>query len=149
MEIRELKVKKLPHFVGELPVYETPHASGFDIRARLDHPLTLKSYERALIPTGLAFEIPIGFELQVRPRSGWAFKKGVTLLNSPGTIDADYRGEVKIIIINFGEAPVTIRDQDRIAQLVFTPVMQVSLVLSESLSQTIRAEGGFGSTGSQ
>ena len=143
-----LKIKKLSHFKGLLPQYESAGASGFDIRAQLEgESITLQPGERFLIPTGLAFEIPEGFEIQARPRSGLAIKKGVSLVNSPGTIDADYRGEVKIILINLGSEPFEIQDQDRIAQLVFTPVVQAEFELVESLDETSRGAGGFGSTG--
>lgn len=141
-----VRVKRLSHFRGELPSYQSRLASGFDVRAQLSSPLTLNPGERTLVPTGLSFEIPPGFELQARPRSGWAIKEGLGLVNSPGTIDADYRGEVKIIVINFGQAPITINDQDRIAQLVLCPVLQADLVLADALSETDRGEGGFGST---
>ncbi len=147
MEKISVGVQRLEHFRGDLPTYETLQASGLDVRAQLAHPMVLKSGERALIPTGLAFEIPVGFEIQVRPRSGWALRTGMTLLNTPGTIDADCRGEVKVLVINLGDDPVTIRDQDRIAQLVVCPVLQVSLNPVESLSETARGDGGFGSTG--
>ena len=142
-----LKVKKLPHFKGKLPAYQSPSASGFDIRAQLKSPLTVKSLERVLIPTGLIFEIPAGFELQVRPRSGLSLKKGLSLPNSPGTIDADYRGEVKVIVVNLSPQNVTIEDQQRIAQVVLCPVFQVQLEWAENLSDTKRGTGGFGSTG--
>jgi dUTP pyrophosphatase len=142
-----LKIQKLSHFKGDLPAYQSTLASGFDVRAQLPFTLTLKPGERALIPTGLAFEIPSGFEIQARPRSGLAIKKGVSLVNTPGTIDADYRGEVQIILINLGQEPFEIKDQDRIAQLVVAPVWQADLQLVESLSSTDRGAGGFGSTG--
>jgi dUTP pyrophosphatase len=142
-----VKVKKLANFKGELPAYQTQLASGFDVRAQIDAPMTLMPGERALVATGLAFEIPPGWEIQARPRSGWAIKQGMTLLNTPGTIDADYRGEVKIIVINLGLEPVLINDQDRIAQLVLCPVVQAELVLVEELGTSDRGAGGFGSTG--
>lgn len=143
----ELKVKKLAHYKGELPQYQTALASGFDVRAQLDAPLTLKPLERMLVPTGLSFEIAPGFEIQARPRSGLAIKQGLTLLNTPGTIDADYRGEVKIILINLSSETVQIQDQDRIAQLVLCPVLQADFVMVDELSDTARGQGGFGSTG--
>lgn len=145
--IQTLKVKRLAHFKGEHPEYQTELASGFDVRAALDAPMVLRPGARALIPTGLCFEIPPGFEIQARPRSGWAIKQGVTLLNTPGTIDADYRGEVKIVVINLGDAPVEIRDQDRIAQLVLCPVLRARLEWVEELGSSARGTGGFGSTG--
>jgi dUTP pyrophosphatase len=143
----KIRVLKLAHFKGELPSYQTGLASGFDIRACLTEPVILSEGERALLPTGLSFEIPPGYEIQARPRSGWAIKQGITLLNSPGTIDADYRGEVKIIVINHGGDPVEIKDQDRIAQLVLCPVVHADFQLSESLTDSSRGAGGFGSTG--
>lgn len=143
----KIKVKKLENFKGELPAYQSKASSGFDVRAQIDAKMVLKPGERALVPTGLSFEIPEGFEIQARPRSGWAIKQGMTLLNTPGTIDADYRGEVKIILINLGQEPIEILDQDRIAQLVICPVIQVSFDLQDSLSETERGAGGFGSTG--
>ncbi|MBL7687415.1 MAG: dUTP diphosphatase [Bdellovibrionaceae bacterium] len=143
----ELKVKTLPHFKGELPRYETVHASGLDVRAALNEVVVLQPMARTMIPTGLSFEIPPGYEIQVRPRSGLAAKQGVTVLNTPGTVDADYRGEVKIILVNLGEHTVEIRDQDRIAQLVLCPVMQANLVVTTDLTETARGAGGFGSTG--
>lgn len=144
-----IKIKKWPHFKGELPAYQTAGASGFDVRAQLKNPIVLKPMERTMIPTGLSFEIPMGYEIQARPRSGWAAKQGLTLLNTPGTIDADYRGEVKVIVVNLSEAAVTINDQDRCAQFVICPVLQVSFELVEELSDTVRGAGGFGSTGKQ
>jgi dUTP pyrophosphatase len=142
-----LKIKTLPNFKGELPKYETVHASGLDVRAAIDEPLVIKPMERAMIPTGLSMEIPPGFEIQVRPRSGLAAKQGVTVLNTPGTVDADYRGEVKIIVINLGSEAVEVKDQDRIAQMVLCPVVQAEIILTQELSDTARGVGGFGSTG--
>jgi dUTP pyrophosphatase len=143
----KVKIKKLENFRGELPAYQSAGASGFDIRAQLEGPVVLNPGERAMIPTGLSFEIPVGFEIQARPRSGWAAKSGLTVLNTPGTIDADYRGEVKIIVINLGEQAVTISDQERCAQLVLAPVYQAQFELAHDLSETERGAGGFGSTG--
>ena len=142
-----LKVKKLPHFKGELPAYQSVSASGFDVRAQLESPIQVKPLERVLIPTGLIFEIPNGFELQVRPRSGLSLKKGLSIPNSPGTIDSDYRGELKIIVINFSDDTVVITDQQRIAQIVLCPVFQAQLEWVDELSLTKRGTGGFGSTG--
>ncbi len=141
-----LRIKALAHFRGEAPAYQTAGASGFDVRAQMEEALTLAPGERVLVPTGLAFEVPEGYELQARPRSGWAIKEGISLVNSPGTIDADYRGEVKIILINLGQKPVTIHPLDRIAQLVLCPVIQAELRWSQELSSTERGAGGFGST---
>lgn len=142
-----LKVKLLANFKGELPKYETVHASGLDIRAMLSEPLSVQPGQRVLIPTGLSMEIPPGFEIQVRPRSGLAAKSGITVLNTPGTVDADYRGEVKVIVANLGDQPFEIKDMDRIAQMVLCPVVQAELVVSDELSDTARGAGGFGSTG--
>ncbi|MGE0632846.1 MAG: dUTP diphosphatase [Pseudobdellovibrionaceae bacterium] len=142
-----LKIRKLENFKGELPAYQSALASGFDIRAQISVPMTLKPGERAMIPSGLSFEIPPGYEIQARPRSGWAAKQGLTVLNTPGTIDADYRGEVKIILINLGQEAFTIQDQDRIAQLVLAPVVQAQFEITDSLSETQRGVGGFGSSG--
>ncbi len=143
-----VKVKRLPHGEGiELPSYATEHSAGLDLRAAVEEPVVLKPMERAIIPTGFVFEIPEGYEGQVRPRSGLALKKGVTVLNSPGTVDADYRGEVKVILINLGQEEVVINRGERIAQMVIAPVSKVRLVEVEEVSQTFRGEGGFGSTG--
>jgi dUTP pyrophosphatase len=144
----KIKVKKWEHFKGELPAYQSTGASGFDVRAQLNGgSITLKRGERVLVPTGLSFEIPVGFEIQARPRSGWAAKHGLTLMNTPGTIDADYRGEVKIILVNLGQEDVVIQDQDRCAQLVICPIYQAQFELADELSDTERGTGGFGSTG--
>jgi len=143
-----LKVKRLPHGEGlELPSYATDGSVGLDLRAAVEKPVILKPLERALIPTGLVLEIPEGYEGQVRPRSGLALKKGVTVLNSPGTIDWDYRGEVKVLLINLGTEEVVINRGDRIAQLVISPVSKVNVVEAEELGTTLRGEKGFGSTG--
>ncbi|WP_413561074.1 dUTP diphosphatase [Bdellovibrio sp. HCB209] len=142
-----VKIKTLENFKGELPAYQSAGASGVDVRAQLDGPVVLEPGQRAMIPTGLSFEIPMGFEIQARPRSGWAAKNGLTVLNTPGTIDADYRGEVKIIVINLGDAAVTIGDQERCAQLVVAPVYQANFVMAQELTETERGAGGFGSTG--
>jgi dUTP pyrophosphatase len=147
MQTVTLRVKTLENFKGDLPQYQTPLSSGFDVRAQLPATVTLQPGQRCLVPTGLSFEIKPGFEIQARPRSGWALKQGVTVLNTPGTIDADYRGEVKIIVINLGEAPVEIHDQDRIAQLVICPVWQAQFEVATHLTESDRGVGGFGSTG--
>lgn len=143
-------VHHLPHSLGELPQHATRGSAGVDLAAALpaDEPVTLRPGGRALVPTGLALALPVGTEGQVRPRSGLAAKHGVTVLNSPGTIDADYRGEVKVILINLSDAPFTIRRGDRIAQLVIAPVMPVRFHTAEALDATDRGTGGFGSTGS-
>lgn len=130
-----------------LPAYQTAGAAGADVRACLDKPLVLEPGQRALVPTGLSFEIPDGYEMQVRPRSGLAAKHGVTVLNSPGTIDSDYRGEVQVILVNLGTERFTISHGDRIAQLVVAPVERVQFRPAQDLSGTARGHGGFGSTG--
>ncbi|KYG64910.1 deoxyuridine 5'-triphosphate nucleotidohydrolase [Bdellovibrio bacteriovorus] len=147
MQKVNVKIKKLENFNGELPQYQSVGASGFDVRAQLASPVVLNPGQRAMIPTGLSFEIPLGFEIQARPRSGFAAKNGITVLNTPGTIDADYRGEVKLIIINLGTEAVTINDQERCAQLVIAPVYQAQFEVVGDLSETVRGAGGFGSTG--
>lgn len=147
MQPIQVNVKRLSHFKGELPRYQSALASGLDVRAQLETEIILQPGQRTLVPTGLCFEIPGGYEIQARPRSGWALKEGIGLVNSPGTIDADYRGEVKIILINLGQDPVAIRDQDRIAQLVLCPVLQAQFQEVVELGETARGAGGFGSTG--
>lgn len=142
-----LKLVRLPHAEGlELPAYETQGAAGMDIRAAVIEPVTLAPGKRILVPTGFIFEIPEGFEVQMRPRSGLAFKYGVTCLNSPGTIDSDYRGEVKVLLVNLGEEDFVIERGMRIAQLVFAPVLQARVEEAKSFSETERGAGGFGST---
>lgn len=130
-----------------LPSYQTTGAAGADVCACLSQPIVLEPGSRAMVPTGLSFEIPRGYEVQVRPRSGLAAKNGVTVLNSPGTIDSDYRGEVKVILINLGSEPFAISHGDRIAQLIVAPVEQARFHVVENLSSTERGQGGFGSTG--
>ena len=130
-----------------MPFYATEHASGMDLLAAVKEPVILKPMERALIPTGIAIEIPPGYEAQIRPRSGLAIRHGITLLNTPGTIDADYRGEIKVIVINLGSEDFVIKRGDRIAQMVICPVVKVELQEVEELSSTERSDGGFGSTG--
>jgi len=145
-----VSIKQLPHGEGmPLPAYQTPDAAGLDLLAAIpdDQPLTLSPGQRALIPTGLVIALPAGFEAQVRPRSGLAARHGITVLNAPGTIDADYRGEVAVLLINHGDAPFSIRRGERIAQMVVASVSQVELVATEALPSTSRGAGGFGSTG--
>lgn len=132
-----------------LPTYETIGSAGMDVRAAIDSPITIVPGSRALIPTGLFVEIPVGYEIQVRPRSGLAIKKGITVLNTPGTVDSDYRNQIGVILINFGEQPFIIEPGDRIAQLVLNQIPQVNWVVVDSqdaLSSTDRGLGGFGST---
>ena len=146
----KVKIRRLDHSRGlDLPAYQSNDAAGFDLIAAIADgaPVTLAPGRRALIPTGLAFELPSGIEAQVRPRSGLAHKHGVTVLNSPGTIDADYRGEVSVILINHGSEAFTIRRGERIAQMVIAPVLQVAVAETANLSATERGSGGFGSTG--
>ena len=130
-----------------LPGYSTGHSAGMDLRAYLDKPKTLKPLERALIPTGLFIELPVGFEAQVRPRSGLALKKGISVLNTPGTIDADYRGEIGVILINLSNEEVKIESGERICQMVIAKHEQAELIQVEVLNETERGAGGFGSTG--
>ncbi len=130
-----------------LPAYKTQHASGMDMCAAVTEPLVIAPGERALVPTGFAVAVPAGYEAQVRPRSGLAIAHGITVLNSPGTIDADYRGEVKLIVINHGAEPFTVERGLRLAQMVIQPVAQAALVEVESLDETQRSAGGFGPTG--
>lgn len=130
-----------------LPFYSTEHSAGMDLCAFLTEPIVLQPMERALIPTGLFIEVPKGFEAQVRPRSGLAIKNGITVLNAPGTIDADYRGEVKVILINLSNEPFTIQNGDRMAQMVIAPYEKIIWNEVKQLSETVRGAGGFGSSG--
>jgi dUTP pyrophosphatase len=142
-------LKRLPH--GEdlpLPAYQTADAAGMDLYAAVENSLILEPGDRAMVPTGLALALPSGFEAQVRPRSGLAAKHGVTVLNTPGTIDADYRGEVKVILVNLSQDAFEIARGERVAQLVIAPITQATLAEVETLPKTDRGEGGFGSTGS-
>lgn len=141
-------IRRLPHGADlPLPAYETAGAAGLDLRAAIAEPLTVAPGRRQLVPTGLALQLPEGFEAQVRPRSGLALRHGVTVLNSPGTVDRDYRGEVSVVLINHGEEPFRIARGDRIAQLVIAPVTQARLVEVDMLDETERGAGGYGSTG--
>ena len=142
-----MQVKIINRSKHVLPGYETRSSAGMDVRANLIERIILKPLERALIPTGLFLEIPEGIECQVRPRSGLAFKKGITVLNAPGTIDADYRGEVGVILINLSNEDFVVEDGERIAQLVFAEYKQAQWVETTVLTETERGEGGFGSTG--
>ena len=130
-----------------LPQYATPQSAGLDLRANLDAPVTLQPMQRHLIPTGLHIALPAGFEAQVRPRSGLALRHGITVLNSPGTIDADYRGEVMVLLVKLGQEPFVVNDGERIAQLIVARYEQVTLVPADSLDITERGEGGYGHTG--
>ena len=146
----QFSIVRLPHSDGlELPAYETDQAAGMDLRAAVaaDSPMILEPGRRCLVPTGLVMEIPNGFEGQIRPRSGLAFKHGITCLNTPGTIDSDYRGEIMVLLINHGDEAFTIERGMRIAQMVIAPVTHVTIVEADLASDTTRGSGGFGSTG--
>ena len=144
-----MKVKIVNKSKHPLPSYETPASAGMDLRANLDEPVVLNSLDRALIPTGLFIELPVGFEAQIRPRSGLAIKKGITLLNTPGTVDADYRGEIKIILANISNEEFVVNDGERIAQMVINQHEQAQWIEVEELLETERGAGGFGSTGTK
>ena len=144
---REIEVRIVRRTVNPLPTYETADSAGMDLRAHLDQAIILEPGERTLIPSGLHLEIPPGYEGQVRPRSGLALKQGLTLVNAPGTIDADYRGDVGVILINLSKEDQRIEPGDRIAQLIFTPVTRAVLVEADELGNSARGAGGFGSTG--
>ena len=142
-----MKIRIVNHSKHPLPAYETVASAGMDLRANLDHEVLLKPLERSLVPTGLFIEIPIGYEAQIRPRSGLAAKKGITLLNTPGTIDADYRGEIKVILVNLSNEDFVVRDGERIAQMIIAAHQQAEWVEVEELEATQRGAGGFGHTG--
>jgi dUTP pyrophosphatase len=144
---QKLKLRRVGTIEVPLPAYQTPGSAGLDLCAALPEPIRLAPGERRLIPTGLIFEIPEGYEGQVRPRSGLALKHGITVVNSPGTIDADFRGEVGIVLINHGDAAYVVEPLSRIAQIVLAKVEQVEIELSDALSETTRGAGGYGSTG--
>ena len=145
--MHDVEIKIINTSENKIPEYATPGSSGLDLRASLSIPVILKPMERAMIPTGLFLEIPLGYEAQVRPRSGLALKHGITCLNSPGTVDSDYRGEIKIILINLSQEEHTINNGDRIAQMVICKVEKALLQKAEQLESTLRGEGGFGHTG--
>lgn len=142
-----MKIKIVNRSKHALPEYATKHSAGLDLRANLDKAITLKSLERVLVPTGLFIELPVGYEAQIRPRSGLALKKGISVLNSPGTIDADYRGEIGVILINLSSEDFVIEDGERICQMVIAAHERAEWVEVEGLSDTDRGEGGFGHTG--
>jgi dUTP pyrophosphatase len=145
-----LTIEWLDHGKGlQLPGYESKAAAGMDIRVAIQDPVTLDPGERTLLPTGFRMALPQGYEAQIRPRSGLAYKHGITMLNTPGTIDADYRGEVKVLAINLGQEPYTIHRGDRLAQMVIAPVIQAEVKAVTELDETERGAGGFGSTGKQ
>ncbi len=147
--MQQIAINIVNKSTNELPAYATAGSAGMDIRANLESPVTLEPLERKLIPTGLFIELPEGFEAQIRPRSGLAIKQGITCLNTPGTIDSDYRGEIKVILINLSNEVQQLLHGDRIAQMVICKVEQASLQLKDTLNQTSRGEGGFGHTGKQ
>lgn len=142
-----MKVKIVNKSDNVLPFYSTEHSSGMDLRANLEEPITLKPLERKLVPTGLFIELPEGYEAQIRPRSGLSINKGITVLNSPGTIDADYRGEIKIILINLSEESFVINHGERIAQMIIATYKKVEWEPVELLEESVRGQGGFGHTG--
>ncbi len=142
-----LAIKIINESKHPLPAYQTEHAAGMDLQANLETAILLEPGSRKLISTGLKIELPIGYEAQIRPRSGLAFKHGITVLNSPGTIDADYRGEIKVLLINHGNEAFEIKDGERIAQMIICKHEQAKWEISEELSETKRGEGGYGSTG--
>lgn len=142
-----MKIKIINRSKHALPEYATQAAAGMDLRANLEQPVALKSLERTLVPTGLFVELPVGYEAQIRPRSGLAFKNGLTVLNSPGTIDADYRGEIKVILVNLSKEDFVINDGERIAQMVIAKHEQAEWVQVDELVETTRGAGGFGHTG--
>lgn len=147
MQEKKIKILTTAKNSDSLPSYASPEAAGADIRACLDEPIIIQPGERALIPTGLKFEIPPGYEVQIRPRSGLALKHGVTVLNTPGTIDSDYRGEVKVILINHGNESFEVTPNMRIAQMIAAPVCQAEFVYCKELKTSTRGAGGFGHTG--
>ncbi|MCD4724292.1 MAG: dUTP diphosphatase [Bacteroidales bacterium] len=142
-----MKIRIVNQSEHALPNYETALSAGMDLRANLDEPVLLKSLERALIPTGLFIELPEGYEAQIRPRSGLAIKKGISLVNSPGTIDADYRGEIKIIMINLSKDEFIVHNGERIAQMIISQHEKAQWIEVETLNETLRGEGGFGHSG--
>lgn len=142
-----MKIKIINKSKHALPQYATPLSAGLDLRANLDTPITLQPLQRCLVPTGLYMALPAGYEAQVRPRSGLAIKKGITVLNSPGTIDADYRGEICIILVNLSDQPFVIEDGERVAQMVISRHEQAEWEVTDSLDETERGEGGFGHSG--
>lgn len=142
-----MQIKVINKSAHALPHYETIASAGMDLRANISEAITLQPLERAIVKTGLFIELPIGFEAQVRPRSGLAAKKGITVLNAPGTVDADYRGEIGVILVNLSNEPFTIENGERVAQLVIAKHERAEWKEVESLSETVRGEGGFGSTG--
>ena len=144
-----MKIRVVNHSHHALPGYETPLSAGMDLRASIDSPVILEPMQRYLVPTGLFIELPAGFEAQIRPRSGLAYKSGITVLNSPGTIDADYRGEIKVLLINLSDKSFTINDGERVAQMIVAAHWRVEWETADELSGTERGAGGFGHTGTR
>ena len=142
-----MQVKIINKSKHALPEYETLHSAGMDLRANIDLPITLEPLERALVPTGLFIELPVGFEAQIRPRSGLAIKHGISLVNTPGTIDSDYRGEIKAIVVNLSNKQFAINDGERICQMIVARHERVEWMVCEELTETVRGDGGFGHTG--
>lgn len=145
--IDKVKVKIINRSGNKLPAYATPQSAGMDLRAWLSHPIVLQPFERVLVPTGIYIQLPEGYECQLRPRSGLALKHGITLLNSPGTIDADYRGEIGVIVVNLSREPFVINNGERICQMVIAPYSSAVWEETDNLDETERADGGFGHTG--
>ena len=144
-EVHIKKISKLKDF--DIPSYQTDEAAGVDLSASIENSIKIRPWEREIIPCGISIAMPKGLEAQIRPRSGLAFKHGITILNTPGTIDSDYRGEIKVILYNHGNADFIINNRDRIAQMILTPVIKMNLEETDTLPETVRGEGGFGSTG--
>ena len=144
-----IQIKIINKSKHALPEYETVQSAGMDLRANIDAPITLESLERSLVPTGLFIELPVGYEAQIRPRSGLAIKQGISLVNTPGTIDSDYRGEIKVILVNLSNTPVIIKDGERICQMVIARHERAEWIPCEQLTETDRGEGGFGHTGAR
>ncbi|MBC7565961.1 MAG: dUTP diphosphatase [Pedobacter sp.] len=142
-----MNIKIINKSAHALPQYETAHAAGMDMRAFIESEITIKPLQRILVPTGLHIELPVGYEAQIRPRSGLAYKHGISIVNSPGTIDADYRGEIKVLLVNLSDANFVVKDGDRIAQMVIAKHETIAWEAVESLSDTARGEGGYGHTG--
>ena len=145
--MQQLAIRVINKSSNPLPTYATKGSAGMDLRANLEQAITLEPLDRCLVPTGLFIELPEGYEAQIRPRSGLAVKQGITCLNTPGTIDSDYRGEIKVILINLSKEPQVIQHSDRIAQMVINKVETAALLLVEEIDETVRGEGGFGHTG--
>jgi dUTP diphosphatase len=145
--MQQIAIRIINKSSNPLPTYATKGSAGMDLRAQLDQSITLEPLDRCLVPTGLFIELPDGYEAQIRPRSGLAIKQGITCLNTPGTIDSDYRGEIKVILINLSKEPQVIHHSDRIAQMVINKIEMAELISVEQIEETVRGEGGFGHTG--